>query len=99
VHSNNMYLEVLAGAGLAGLASLLWFLGAWGAALVGRCGERPAEHIMPAAAMLAAWLMIAGHGLVDSFLSFTTTYLAFAIVLGLSFSRAWTSSGHPAFYA
>lgn len=89
VHSNNMYLEILAGAGVAGLVCLLWFLGSWGTALARRCREVPSEQIMPAAAMLAAWLMIAGHGLVDSFLSFTTTYLTFAIVLGLSFARAW----------
>ena len=41
---------------------------------------------MPSLAVLAAWLMIAGHGLVDSFLSFTTTYLLFALVLGLGYS-------------
>jgi hypothetical protein len=92
VHANNMYLEILAGAGLLGLAALVWLLGAWGLALLRRCRDVPREALMPAAAALAAWLMIAGHGLVDSFLSFTTTYLSFAIVLGLSFSRAWTSS-------
>jgi hypothetical protein len=38
------------------------------------------------AAALAAWVIIAGHGLVDSFLSFTTTYLTFAMAMGLAFS-------------
>ena len=75
VHANNMYLEILAGAGVLGLAALVWFLGAWGLSLLRRCRDAPREALMPAAAALAAWLMIAGHGLVDSFLSFTTTYL------------------------
>jgi O-antigen ligase len=99
VHANDMYLEVLAGAGLPGFLALVWLLAAWGRALLRRCRDVPREAVMPAAAALAAWVMIAGHGLVDSFLSFTTTYLSFAIVLGLSFSRAWTSCGAPAFSA
>jgi O-antigen ligase/polysaccharide polymerase Wzy-like membrane protein len=89
VHANDMYLEVLAGAGVLGFSALVWLLSAWGLALLRRCRDVPREALMPAAAALAAWLMIAAHGLVDSFLSFTTTYLSFAIVLGLSFSRAW----------
>jgi hypothetical protein len=47
---------------------------------------------MPAAAALAAWLMVAGHGLVDSFLSFTTTYLTFALAAGLAFSPGVTGN-------
>ena len=89
VHANDMYLDVLAGAGVIGFGALVWLIGAWGVALVRRCRETPVDRLMPAIAWLAAWLMIAGHGLVDSFLSFTTTYLTFAVVLGLSFSRAW----------
>jgi len=90
VHANDMYLEILSGAGVLGLAALVWFFGVWGLSLLHRCRNAPSEALMPAAAALAAWLTIAGHGLVDSFLSFTTTYLSFAVVLGLSFSRAWT---------
>jgi hypothetical protein len=89
VHANNMYLEMLAGAGIPALVALVALLLAWGLSLVQRCRAAPRDQLMPAAAALAAWLMIAGHGVVDSFLSFTTTYVSFAIVLGLSFSRAW----------
>jgi hypothetical protein len=86
VHANNMYLEVLAGAGLLGLLALLWLVGTAGHALWRRCHRAPLERLMPAAAALAAWVMVAGHGLVDSFLSFTTTYLTFALAAGLAFS-------------
>jgi O-antigen ligase len=86
VHANNMYLEVLAGAGVIGLLALLWLLGTAGHALWLRCRRAPLTRLMPAAAALAAWLMVAGHGLVDSFLSFTTTYLTFALAAGLAFS-------------
>jgi O-antigen ligase len=86
VHANNMYLEVLAGAGLIGLLALLWLMTTAGLALWVRCRRAPLARLMPAAAALAAWLMVAGHGLVDSFLSFTTTYLTFALAAGLAFS-------------
>jgi hypothetical protein len=33
-----------------------------------------------------AWVGIAGHGLVDSFLTFTTTYVVFALTAGLAVS-------------
>lgn len=86
VHANNMYLEMLTGAGVPGLASLLWLVGAAGLALARRCQRVPDDLLAPATAMLAAWLMVAGHGLVDSFLSFTPAYASFAIAAGLAFS-------------
>ena len=96
VHANDMYLEVLSGAGVPGFVALAGFIGAWGLALAQRCRVVPRDRLMPALIALTAWLMIAGHGLVDSFLAFTTTYLSFAVVLGLSFSRAWTGAVRPA---
>lgn len=97
VHANNMYLEVLAGAGVAGLLALLWLVSSTGLALVDRLRRATPDEIAPAVAMLAAWLMVAGHGFVDSFLSFTTTYLTFAVAAGLAFSRAFTTyPSHPA---
>jgi O-antigen ligase len=88
VHANNMYLDVLAGAGLAGLAALVWLLAASGLALWRRWrAATPAMDPLVAAAA-AAWLAVAGHGLVDSFLSFSPTYLAFAVVSGVAFSPA-----------
>jgi hypothetical protein len=100
VHANNMYLETLTGAGVPGLLALVWLLAASGRALVSRCRTAPPSHVAAAAAMFSAWLMVAGHGLVDSFLTFTTTYLTFAMAAGLAFSRAWsphlcTCAPHP----
>jgi O-antigen ligase len=93
VHANNMYLEVLAGAGAIGLVSLLWLVVASGR-LVWRVWSGALPHASTAAAILAAvWLVIVGHGLVDSFLSFTTTYVLFAVAAGLACSPAlapWT---------
>lgn len=91
IHANNMYLEILAGAGVAGLFALVWLVAASGLALVRRCRTAPPHALMPAAAALAAWLLIAGHGLVDSFLGFTTTYVMFAVAAGLACSPAFTT--------
>jgi O-antigen ligase len=95
VHANNMYLEALTGAGVPGLIFLVALLGIAGVALVRRCLKVAPEHLMPAIAMLAAWVMVVGHGLVDSFLAFTTTYLTFAMAAGLAFSRAFKSHAGP----
>ncbi len=90
VHANNMYLEVLAGAGMIGLAALLWVVGASGL-LVWRLWSAAAPTASTAPAILVAvWLVIAGHGLVDSFLSFTTTYVLFALAAGVACSPAFS---------
>jgi O-antigen ligase len=86
VHANNMYLEVLAGSGLVGLCALLSLTTASGLVLWQRVRHASDSALAASAAALAAWLIIAGHGLVDSFLSFTTTYLTFAMAMGLAFS-------------
>jgi hypothetical protein len=87
VHANNMYLEVLAGAGLLGLLAVCWLLGASATALVRQWRRAAPAAASGAAAFCAAWLVIAGHGIVDSFLSFTTTYVMFALAAGLAFSE------------
>ena len=84
-----MYLEILAGSGVIGLAALLWLAWTTLAPQVARLRHASADRLMPATALLAASLLIAAHGLVDSFLSFTTTYLTFALVGGLAFARFW----------
>jgi hypothetical protein len=86
VHANNMYLEVLTGAGVVGLAALLGLVVTTGVALWRRAKRASVTYVFPAAASLAAWLMVAGHGLVDSFLSFTPTYVMFAVVAGVALS-------------
>ena len=92
VHANNMYLEMLTGAGVPGLLSFLWLIGAAGWALGRRCWSAPRDRLVAATAALAAWMVVVGHGLVDSFLSFTTTYVTFAIAAGLAFSPRTPSS-------
>ena len=86
VHANNMYLELLTGAGVIGFCALLWLVTAAGVSLWRRARYAPRSAAAVSSAALAAWMMIAGHGLVDSFLSFTTTYLTFAMAMGLAFS-------------
>ncbi len=82
VHSNNMYLEVLSGMGLIGFAALLW---------TGRAAIAAARLALRSdlgAGLAAAVAAIAVHGLVDSFLSFTGTYLLMAVTLGLTSAAA-----------
>jgi hypothetical protein len=79
-HSNNMYLEMLAGGGVivgAAFAWLLWRAGAEAAALV----RTPAAGAA-AVGLAAATLAIAVHATVDSFLSFAPTYVLFSLTLG-----------------
>jgi hypothetical protein len=87
VHANNMYLEVLAGAGVVGLSALVALVAAAGLVLWRRVQSASADARAGAAAALAVWTVIAGHGLVDSFLSFTTTYVTFALAGGWALSR------------
>ena len=94
IHSNNMYLEVLTGSGLLGAAAFAvlvssavlivirtrrgierWEGLAW--------GHAPFEGRVLVPGVVAAASAIAVHGLVDSFLSFTATYVLMAITLGL----------------
>lgn len=85
VHANNTYIEVLVGMGIAGLAALIWL--AVAALRAAPSLLATADATLPlAAASAAACLAIAVHALVDSFLTFTPTYVAFAIAAGLLFS-------------
>jgi O-antigen ligase len=92
VHANSMYDDVLAGAGLNGHVALLFLVTASIGALVLRTRAATGELRIAHAAFLCAAVVIAGHGLVDSFLGFTTTYLTFAIVAGLAFSDAFAAA-------
>jgi len=93
VTSNNMYLEILTGTGIVGLAVFLWLL---------RRAQRTMadarrQLVGPAASLytgvVAAALAIAIHGLLDSFLTLTPTYLAIALTLGLAMSASgWTAT-------
>ena len=91
VHSNNMYLEIMAGTGIAGALAFLWL--AW------RVWGRITELCLRgdgalAAGVAAAGLAIAAHGVVDAFLGFTATYILIAITLGLTVSATAMGAAH-----
>ena len=88
VHANNSYLEALAGTGIVGLAAVAWLVMAIGAAVWQQWRAVSAETLPLFAAAAAAIAAIAVHGLVDSFLAFTSTYVVFAIAIGVMFSPA-----------
>jgi hypothetical protein len=79
-HSNNMYLEVLAGGGLVAGAAFAWLL--WRAAGDAAALLRAPAGGAAAAGIFAATIAIAVHATVDSFLSFAPTYVLFALTLG-----------------
>ena len=88
VHTNNMYLELAVGAGLAGvlpLAWLLWRVAGSVRATWHRLSHESAPVYFGLAAAVAA---ILAHGLLDSFLTFTPTYVLIWMTLGLATARA-----------
>jgi O-antigen ligase len=85
-HSNDMYLEVLAGSGLVGGLAFAWLL--WRAARVVLPSVRAPAAAASALGVGAALLAVAIHGFVDSFLSFGPTYVLFALTLGFAVACA-----------
>ncbi len=101
-HSNNMYLEMLAGGGLLVGAAFAWLL--WRAARSAAASLRASAASSPeralsgdasrggaagaTAGIVAATLAIAVHATVDSFLSFAPTYVLFALTLGCAVASA-----------
>ena len=84
VHTNNVYLEILSGGGLlAGvvLGWLLWRVASTGPARWEQLRDTAIDPLYSGVAAAACAILL--HGLVDAFLTFTPTYLAFAITLGL----------------
>jgi len=95
VHANNMYLEVLVGGGIVGGAAFAWLC--WAAAqqvLSAVRGAGGAALDAAIASLAAATLAIALHGLVDSFLGFTATYVLIAVTLGLTSASLTLLSTH-----
>jgi hypothetical protein len=88
VHANNMYLETLAGSGALGLGALVWLLAAVALEIRRRWSRVSAEDLPLLVGATAAGVSMAGHGLVDSFLTFTPAYVIFALALGLALSPA-----------
>ena len=83
VHSNSMYFEVLAGTGLLGAAAFLWL-----GAVQARAAVEALRSSPLGVGIAAACAAIALHGLVDSFMSFSGTYILMAVALGLASASA-----------
>ena len=83
VLANNLYLEILSGNGILGLASFLWLLWEFGRVLAARVvlagGPLKRSSAYFGAMYLSAFTL---HGLVDYFLKFTPTFLLFWLLLG-----------------
>jgi O-antigen ligase len=92
VHANNTYLETLTGMGAAGALALAWLMLAALTSTRRLIAQARGEQVALVAAAAAACLAIAVHGLVDSFLAFTPTYVAFAIAAGVLFRRSEPSA-------
>jgi O-Antigen ligase len=84
LHSNNMYIEILAGGGLTGGFMFLWLMWRTAERLVAaiRLGVHP--RAAWAAGVAAAGIAVLLHGTVDSFLSFTPTYILISMTLGFA---------------
>jgi O-antigen ligase len=93
LHSNNMYLEMLAGGGLLVGCAFGWLVwrAAGCAAALARCTER---HCAIAFGLAAALLAIALHATVDSFLSFAPIYVLFSLTLGSAVACARGVESH-----
>jgi hypothetical protein len=84
-HSNNMYIEMLAGGGLLVAAAFGWLAWRAAACAVALAAAAPAidgPGTALALGLSAAIVAIAVHASVDSFLSFAPTYVLFALTLG-----------------
>jgi O-antigen ligase len=85
-HSNNMYLEMLAGGGLLVGAAFAWLL--WRAGRSAAASMRVSAGSAATVGIVAATLAIAVHATVDSFLSFAPTYVLFSLTLGCAVACA-----------
>ncbi len=86
LHSNNLYVEILATLGLAGLLVFLWLLGALtisGWKVWRRLLPDPGSRLVWLLGLFAAVVVFLVHGLFDYFLEFTPTYLLWWIILAL----------------
>jgi hypothetical protein len=84
-----MYLEILSGTGIVGAA-----VGLWLALRLARDAMAAFTSSLMGAAIAAACAAIAVHGLADSFISFTGTYVLIAITLGLASACARDCHAH-----
>ena len=88
VHANNSYIEMLVGLGIFGVAALAWLMFAAIRSAMRAVRDATDSQLPVTAAAFAACAAIAVHALVDSFLTFTATYVVFAIAAALLFRPA-----------
>lgn len=88
VHANNTYLEVLVGMGSLGALAMAWLIVVAVRAVPRILASARDDRLAIAAAATAACVAIAAHGMVDSFVTFTPAYAAFAVAAGLLFARS-----------
>jgi hypothetical protein len=94
-HSNNMYLEMAAGGGVIVFAAFVWLLWRSAACAVALVRHADAGTASIAAGIAAAIVAIAVHASVDSFLSFTPTYVVFSLTLGCAVACAHRTEAWP----
>jgi hypothetical protein len=102
VHANNTYLEVLVGMGAPGAVALLWLIVTAAREMIARLRAADITAMPLVAAASAACLTMAAHGVVDSFLTFTSTYVVFALAAGVLFRAPcppYSSVSSPGSYA
>lgn len=97
VHSNSMYFEWLTSSGLVGLLVFGWML--WRAEQVTRLTRAwlPLGAASLYAGVAAAGVAVLVHGLLDSFLTFTPTYVAITLMLGLAAAPSTWTEVHSAY--
>ena len=88
LNSHNMYLEMLVGGGVVGGVAFAWLCVRAAVACVRAVRGAGRRMAAPVAGVAAGVAAIALHGIVDTFLSFTATYVLFAITLGLAAASA-----------
>lgn len=91
VHTNNMYLELVAGTGLLGASALVW-LALRTRSVVSRLLTSTA--VAEAGGVAAAVIAVLVHGLVDTFLGFTPLYIFIALAFGLAVSASRLTHDH-----
>ncbi len=88
LNSHNMYLEMLVGGGVIGGVAFAWLCVRAAVACVRAVRRAGRQTAAAAAGVAAGGAAIALHGLVDSFLGFTGTYVLISITLGLAAASA-----------
>lgn len=93
VHTNNMYFEMFVGAGVAGGLLFIWLLWRIVAPLRRAYSRSDGSHLVVTLGVAAAVATVLVHGLVDSFLTFTPTYVLIWAVFGVGTALSRQTGG------